>query len=51
MMLKDITKFLKVKLPNLYVERQEEINVEQFGVLELDLLSVDENCEQWIATV
>lgn len=51
MILKDITKFLKVKLPNLYVEHQEEINVEQFGVLELDLISVDENCEQWIATL
>lgn len=51
MILSDIITFLKVKLPNLYVEHQKEINVEQFGVLELDLINVDENCEQWMATI
>lgn len=51
MILQDIIKFLKIKLPKIYTEHQKEINVEQFGVLELDLINVDENCQQWMATL
>lgn len=51
MILQDIIKFLKVKLPKIYTEHQKEINVEQFGVIELDLINVDENCQQWMATL
>lgn len=51
MILQDIIIFLKHKLPNIYTEHQQEINVDQFGVLELDLINIDENCEQWMATV
>lgn len=51
MILQDIIKFLKAKLPKIYTEHQKEINVEQFGVIELDLINVDENCQQWMATL
>lgn len=51
MILQDIIKFLKVKLPKIYAEHQKEINVDQFGVIELDLINTDENCQQWMANL
>lgn len=51
MILQDIIKFLKVKLPKIYTEHQKEINVDQFGVIELDLINTDENCQQWMANL
>lgn len=50
-MIKDILAFLKIKIPYLYIEQPKEVNVEQFGVMELDLFNVDENCKKWIATI
>lgn len=51
MILQDIIKFLKIKLPKIYTEHQKEINVDQFGVIELDLINTDENCQQWMANL
>lgn len=51
MILQEIIKFLKVKLPKIYTEHQKEINVDQFGVIELDLINTDENCQQWMANL
>lgn len=51
MILQEIIKFLKIKLPKIYTEHQKEINVDQFGVIELDLINTDENCQQWMANL